>query len=135
MKKSILAIVLLCFVTSIFSQQEVRNKEYYLKRSHNQKNAGLITLGGGTALVIAGILIGNAGSDDAELDNAMTGGIMVVAGASSIVISIPLLIASARNKRKAEKATALFKIESLQSPALTMYPGRSFPALGIQIGL
>jgi hypothetical protein len=135
MKKSLLTVLFLSVITTVFSQQQIRNKDYYLQKSRNQKNAGLITLGGGTALVIAGFLVGNSGSDDTELDNAMAGGIMVVTGAAAIVISIPLIIASGRNKRRAEKATVSFQMQPLDSPAISMYAKRPIPAVGIHIGL
>ena len=57
MKKYFAAALLLLFAFSVFSQDSLKNKDYYLQKSKKQKTAALILLGGGTIMTITGVVI------------------------------------------------------------------------------
>jgi hypothetical protein len=68
-----------------------------------------VLLGGGPALIITGFLIGNG--KDASFSGA--GVVIGAAGFLSMVGSIPLFIASRRNKRKAKDASVYLQLEKI----------------------
>jgi hypothetical protein len=102
MKKIASFIILLVFTTNLLAQESVKNRNYYLGKSKRQKTAGIILLTGGSLAVGIGLAIGNG--KESSLDDAMTAGIIGGMGLFSMVGSIPLFIASAKNKRKANLA-------------------------------
>jgi hypothetical protein len=99
MKKYFTAILLLLFSVSVFSQEVVKNKEYYSAKSKKQKTTGWVMLGGGAALIGAGFLIGNRA--ESSFDDAATGGLLGGVGVLLMLGSIPVFIASGKSKRKA----------------------------------
>ncbi|MEO8404151.1 MAG: hypothetical protein ABI480_06135 [Chitinophagaceae bacterium] len=135
MKKVIFIIV--CFLVTItsFSQQTKSSltKEDYLLKSKNQRTAGRILLIGGGVLIGTAVIIGSSG--DRSFDDAATLGIVGVIGAVSAISSIPLFIASSRNKKKAKAMTANFKMERIApfQPQVLSY--HSYPALSVRINL
>jgi hypothetical protein len=114
MKKTIIYVLLLALPTSSFCQKTNDTvpviKTDYLVKSKNQKTAAWVLLGGGVALIGAGFLIGD--SKNATFDDAGTGVVLGGIGFLSTIGSIPLFIASGKNKRKAMKATASIKMET-----------------------
>jgi uncharacterized membrane protein YebE (DUF533 family) len=76
----------------------------YLKKSKSQKTAAFILLGAGAVAFIV-VSPGNLSFE--------ASGNLIVAGGLAALGSIPLFIASGKNKRKSRNATVfLFKIES-----------------------
>ena len=83
--------------------------DYLLKKSKNQKTAAWILLGSGSAVAIAGSIIGtNAVKNSNPNDpfdifppGSLAGGAMILGGIAAIVASVPFFIASGKNKRKA----------------------------------
>ncbi len=83
---------------------------YYLKAS-KQKTAAWICLGGGLALVATGMIAGapKAANDyfsvvtlqSSQVHNYSGEAILMVAGGAGMIASIPLFIASAKNKSRA----------------------------------
>lgn len=77
--------------------------EEYLRQSEKQKKTGLIMLGAGAGSVLLGtVLFGtawNSGSNFAGGASAF----FLVAGSISTLVSIPVLVSSASNGRKAAK--------------------------------
>src|SRR5438045_9207630 len=105
MKKIIAYAMLLLITTNSFSQQTNPSaplNQDYLKKSKNQKTAAWVLLVGGIALVGIGVLIGD--QKQSTFDDAATGGVIAGIGILSTIGSIPLFIASGRNKRKAMRS-------------------------------
>ncbi len=104
MSKFFLVIVaFLLFLPRIQAQENKILMEEYLRQSEKQKKTGLIMLGSGVGSVILGtILFGtawNSGSNFAGGASAF----FLVAGSISTLVSIPVLVSSASNGRKAAK--------------------------------
>jgi hypothetical protein len=135
MKKIVVLTMLLFTVTSSFCQKtnagEPLTRQDYLVKSKNQKTAAWVLLGGGAVLIGAGLLIGDR--KESSFDDAATGGIIGIAGALSIITSIPLFIASGRNKRKAMSVSANLEIRRNPVQALTTVNFRSSPAFCLQL--
>ena len=81
----------------------------YLQKSKHQKTAAWILLGGGTALIATGIIVGTG--EDAYFTDAAGGAAVAGIGLLSTIASIPLFIASGKNKKKAMHMTANIKME------------------------
>lgn len=117
MKTIILSVTVLLFVVRSFSQTTTNSflsKDYYLQKSKNQKTAAWILLGGGAVLFGAGLAVhtsvdqfdniydvfnGNKYHGFGARAALMTGGAVAMGG------SIPLFIASSRNKNMAMHLT------------------------------
>lgn len=96
------------------------SKDYYIQKSKKQKTAGWILLGAGAGLITTAFIVGN--SNDATIDDIGTSGGLVIAGTLAGIGSIPLFIASSRNKRKAARASVYIQNEEMLSPvARTSY--------------
>ena len=99
-------------------------KTDYLAKSKSQKTAAFIFLGiGVTTLSIAAL-------GDVNFDAL---GVLVVVGGVSTIASIPLFIASGKNKRKAMKASAFIKMETVPLLQKQSYVQNSYPALSVNI--
>ena len=131
--------MLLVFTTSSFCQQtnslQTLTSEDYLKKSNHQKTAAWVLLGGGSALIITGVLIGGGGSGDVSFGAAGTAVVVGGVGVLSALGSIPLFIASAKNKRKANAATTFFKMETVPVIQQHSFVQYSFPAVSVKINL
>ncbi len=100
-------------------------RDEYLKKSKTQKIVGFVFLGAG---VITLVSVSGGNTDFGTL------GTVVVAGAVSVLASIPFFIASGRNKRKANNASLSFKFEKNQTmPAEISF--HSFPAISLKLNL
>lgn len=101
-------------------------KTDYLAKSKNQKTAAFILLGVGvTTLTIAAV---------GDLDFDALGAVVVVGGVATVA-SIPLFIASGKNKRKAMKASAFIKMEKATSFQRQSFVQSSYPAIAFKINL
>jgi len=103
-----------------------------------------VLLGGGAALAVVGTAIGSSSWDDeiasivgeGENDASyMAGGIMMVTGLVAMVGSVPLLIATARNKKKAHAASAPIKLETMPVVYRQGISKLSYPVVCIRINL
>jgi hypothetical protein len=99
MKKIASLVIFLVLAVQLVAQEPVKNRDYYLTKSKKQKSAAIILLAGGGAAVAVGLLIGD--SKESSFDDAATGVIVGGVGVLSMIGSIPLFIASGKNKRKA----------------------------------
>jgi hypothetical protein len=137
MKKILLFITVLALSVRSFAQQtdppQLSVKETYLKKSKNQKTAAWVLLGGGVALIGAGFLIGDG--KESSFDDAATGVIMGGIGTLSMIGSIPLFLASSKNKRRAMKATTSIKMERAFYAQGHTFMTTNYPALQIKISL
>lgn len=145
MKKVFIALALLLNCVLVLSQQTTpenpMTKEDYLQKSKSQKTAAWILMGGGAAMAIGG---GIWFSETFSIDlfgpdrnpGEGTAGIIMFAGIGAMGGSIPLFIASARNKRKAiAMAFVINEEEFLGSALMKVKAGKMFPALTFRISL
>ena len=137
MKKIILFTMLLIFSVSSFSQQTTPSKpvtrEDYLKKSKNQKTAAWVLLGGGTVLIGTGFLIGDR--EESSFDDAATGAILGGIGVLSMIGSIPVFLASGKNKRRANAMSASIGMENADIIQGYTTAHASYPAISIKISL
>ena len=119
------------FSVSVFSQEVVKNSEYYLAKSKRQKSGGWIMLGGGAALIGTGFLIGDR--EESSFDDAATGAILGGVGVLLMLGSIPVFIASGKNKRKASSISFNnMMTPQIKNSSLVYIP---IPAVSLKINL
>jgi hypothetical protein len=104
-------------------------KTDYLAKSKNQKTAAWILLGGGVALIGTGFIVGD--SKNSSFDDAAFGALLAGIGTLSAIGSIPLFIASGKNKRRAMKASALIKMETVPLIQKQSYIKISYPSFSV----
>lgn len=127
MNKATLTAVFIIFSLTCFSQETKPvnpplTKQEYMKKSKTNKIAAWILLGVG-ATCFAIVAPGNT-----DFDNL---GTIVVIGGISVLTSIPLFIAAAKNKKRALNASAFFKIQKI--PALPNMAYANMPALSVRL--
>ena len=152
MKKSIGFALLLLLTSTSFCQQieysHTLEKQDYLGKSKKQKTGAWILLSGGFVLSATGVLIaatevtteavgflvaGLSGTDAEEPKNSNASGILFYTGLASMVGSIPLFIASSRNKSTAAMISTSIKFEEgslVRKSAITKI---QFPAIAVNI--
>ena len=144
MKKIILFSLLLILSAASFSQQTKNvkpqlTKTDYLQKSKNQKTTAWVLLGGGTAIAVIGATIPRKEVPDLwtlGLTTTTVGGeALYVLGGLAALSSIPLFIASAKNKRKAMEVSTFIKIENTRVFQQASFVSRSYPALSLKINL
>src|SRR6186997_18622 len=137
MKKNIIYFVLFALPVISFCQRTSDTvpsiKTDYLVKSKNQKTAAWVLLGGGTALIGIGFLIGD--SKNSTFDDAATGAVLGGIGFLSTIGSIPLFIASGKNKRKATRGTTFIKMEDTRMIHNQSFVQTSYPAIAFKIKL
>jgi|SRR6185369_4185120 len=127
-----------------FSQQNLASQslshDEYLKKSKNQKKGAWLLLGGGAALMVIGIA--SISTEDAanyvfggDKSGFNTGAVLFYTGVVAGLGSIPLFIASGRNKRKAMAATVFLKMGTTPTVRNTSIFSHAYPALTLKIGL
>jgi len=133
MKKIIACFALLIMANSIYSQQNnstaTLTKKDYLQKSKNQKTAAWCFMGGG--LVITTLGVTNNTSDNFNSGNNTGRVAGIVTGLVAITIGTTLLIASSKNKLKAESLSfRMEKVPLIQQKSLV---SGSYPALSFRI--
>ena len=116
-----------------FSQQtdltQSLTREVYLQKSKNQKTAARILLGSGTALAAGSLVWASQ-----NLFSTSSGPVVfLVAGSVAMLGSIPLFIASGKNKRKALSMS--FKIQPVPQLQKANLVNRQAPSLSLKINL
>jgi hypothetical protein len=113
--------------TSLSPNSQPYDPNFLFQKAKKQKTAAWILLGGGTGMAVAGLAIMvKDGSEEAsaalvtvftlglvtpeEPKSSAAGPILAIAGTGAMLGSIPLFMASAKNKRK---ASLMLKDESL----------------------
>jgi membrane protein DedA with SNARE-associated domain len=153
MKKIILYAMMFAIPALSFAQSTENKvpaiKTDYLKKSKNQKTAAWILLGGGFALTTTSILIatpkatedisygfgGFLAGQPAPENNYTAESILLVTGTAAMLGSIPLFIASGKNKRKATTMTTSIKMEQATMIQNLSFVQRSYPAIALKINL
>ena len=144
MKRIILILTAAMFFFKSFGQQiepaPASPKQDYLKKSKKQKTAAWILLGAGTAMIITGVALqANEIKNDpynpvAPLtDQSESGAAFFGVGLLAAAGSIPLFIASSRNKRKA--ASISFKNERFQYLKNSSVVYLPMPAVSLKVSL
>jgi len=119
----------------------------YLKKSKNQKRTALILLGGGVICTATGMLLINTGKEMQESTGSIWGiptystyhkndGISAAFGMTgilSMLTSIPIFLASHRNKKKAMRLT--FKTETAPQLQKSSFVNRPVPSFALRISL
>ncbi len=132
MKKLIIGLALFCAASSAFCQDEETlpaqsqplTKHDYLVKSRSQKIAGFIFLGVGVGLWAI------AAPGNVSFSTLST---LVIGGGACVVISIPLFIASGKNKRRAMKMSAYIQINRSPLYMQTGFKGVVLPALALRV--
>ncbi len=136
--KSIFLVLMLVISTSLFSQQTtpVVNTDY-LKKSKSQKTTAKIIAGVGAAVSLTGVLliIDDVGGslDPNDRVNTKAADVLTYTGLVVMAVSIPFLIASSKNKKKA--AAVSFKMERIPGFQQRSFVYHSYPALSLKIGI
>ena len=139
-------VFLLAVNVSAFTQQpnSRTDKEYLLLKSKHQNTGAWILLGGGAALTAVGLAIGvssvynelgsviTTGKDDHSF---VAGEAVLITGFASMAGSIPLFIASARNKRRAMETVLTLKMESRPKIENRSIYSSRYPAMSIKFSL
>jgi len=153
MKKIIVYILLLIFPAVAFCQSVPNDlptvKTDYLKKSKNQKTAAWVLLGGGFVLSTTSILIatpkveedyvnifaGVFSGEPAPQNDYTAENILLVTGTVAMLGSIPLFIASKKNKKKAMDVSANIKMENATMILKQSFVQSSYPAIALKIKL
>jgi hypothetical protein len=130
-----LIVLLITLSATSFSQQTTSAapvfQNDYLKKSKNQKKAARIMLGGGGALVIGSIVW--AIDDWGGASYGPT--VLFWVGSASMIGSIPLFIASGKNKKRANAASVFLDFKKVPVLQQAGMGSQSFPVLGLKISL
>src|SRR4030095_11137598 len=135
MKKITIYFLLLALPVTSFCQKINDSvpviKTDYLAKSKNQKTAAWILLGGGVVLIGTGFIVGD--SKNSSFDDAAFGALLAGIGTLSAIGSIPLFIASGKNKRKAMKASAFMEMETIPLLQKQSFVQNYYPAFSMHI--
>ena len=136
MKQILISMIMLLTVQQTFPQYKdtarIHHTQDFDLKSKNQKSAAWVLLGGGTALVAGGLLIGNRSTS--SFDDAAAGAIMGGLGVISALGSIPLFLASGRNHRRAI-GSAQIRLQAYPSLSRSQAPSILYPAAYFRISL
>jgi hypothetical protein len=126
----------LLFLPRIQAQQSQETKiliEEYLRQSEKQKKTGLIMLGAGAGSVILGtVLFGTAWNSGSNFAGGASV-FLLTAGGISTLVSIPVLVSSASNGRKAAKLG--IGTTRLEVPGSSVFLQKTYPTWSISIPL
>jgi hypothetical protein len=140
MKKVTILFFLVLFATATFCQQESLKVKVtsvdLLKKSKRQKTFAWVLTSVGTAVLVLNVLVspytnaitGIAGTHSVNTIPYIVGGVLVTGG-------VILFVAASKNKRKANAASAFFKMEKVPVYENTVFKNRSLPAIGFNISL
>ena len=144
MKQALIFFLLIHVVVHCFGQQVTPASTIqsdYLKKSKNQKTAAWILLGGGAALLIVGAVIPK-GEEQWDTyygfpikDNKNDGikGLLYLTGTLSMIGSIPLFIASGKNKRRAISVSADLQMQNSKVIRRASFANKSYPAVAVKL--
>ena len=114
---------------SLAQQTEKEHKlssQEYLQKSKNQKTAAWILLGAGTISILS------VTSGESSFDNTAT---FAILGSSAILSSIPLFMASNRNKKKGMAMSAFLNIDRISTNQFSFKDATAIPSLKVKINL
>lgn len=111
---TMLVLITTCSLCQQTDSKHSLTQQDYLQKSKKQKTAAWILLGGGAAIAVGAIIL-DVNSDWTKSETPYLVALSV--GGASMIGSIPLFIASGRNKRKGMNVSTYFEIR--QNPVLT----------------
>ncbi|WP_111671294.1 hypothetical protein [Algoriphagus litoralis] len=129
--------LVLTIAFSFLSNVKAQNQESkiliqeYIKRSEQQKKTGLIMLGAGVGSVILGTVLFGVGWSDGNNAAGVSGVLLASAGSISTLVSIPILVSSASNGRKAAKLG--ISTSQIGDGLPTGFSTKTYPALSFSI--
>ena len=130
MRKVTICMLLLIFSTTSFCQETTpeapMTRADYLKKSKSQKIIGFVLIGVG-AITLAAISGGNT-------DLGAIGPIAGI-GVACILISIPVFIGSAKNKKRAANATVSLHFEKTRLVQQTQIVSATIPGVSLKLNL
>jgi hypothetical protein len=143
MRKSLLLVVMVVNLLTVCSySQEIaipstrspqESHDFFMRKSRNNRTAGWILAGTGSALILTGTLIAYGEALDAAYTGEESSASGVVAGIGLVagVLSIPCFINAGRNKKKAKLAL------SQQPVSLGFYRTQrtGYHSIGVKIDL
>lgn len=135
MKKFIFSLMFLLFVLKSFSQTPTsleHSKDYYLKKSKNQKTTAWILLGTGTALIGVGLIDGSKKTTLSEGSGDFWFYALTV-GVAADLASIPFFISSSKNKKRAASIT--INNQNILLPQQSSLCLKMQPAITLKINL
>ena len=154
MKKITSISIVIVFYYYSFSQVDTFSKQpvphdytYFMEKSRGQKTAAWVLLGGGVAMTVIGsVVYSNAYNRNWEEDpwgtaltmgmnTDPTGAIIATAGVLVAAGSIPLFIASGKNKKNALSISTALKMENMPAVQRASVFNRSYPAVSIKLAL
>lgn len=146
MKKVIALLLLIALSATSYSQQTepkpTLTKKDFQSKSKKQKTTAWILLGGGAGLATTGLVMGvidfgeafgNAYTGQNESVNSGAAVAIFLVGLGGMVGSIPIFIASGKNRKKAMSMS--FKIQPVPQIQTTKIISTSIPSLNLKIGL
>lgn len=143
MKKICILVISMALAMPLFSQQQknvIRKNNYeadYLQLSNKQKSLASVMLGGGILMIVAPALIllnSELGDENLSRKTVITLTVMA-AGGLSVLGSIPLFIASGRNKKRALSVSTRFKMSNHPVITSSAFIRKSYPSLAIVLNL
>jgi len=146
MKKIIFSLTLFLFVLDLFSQDSTNfkhSRDHYLKKSKNQKTVANVFLAGGAACILTSLLIPK-GEElapsgfiyDRQYKNENIKSTFGGIGFLFILTSIPIYLASSKNKHKAMRATTInFNNQKIYFLKQNSYVFKMQPSFTLKIGL
>ena len=134
MRKFFICTILLLMTTSSFCQQtnisQSLTQKDYLQKSKSQKTGAWVLLGGGFVVAVGASVL-DASSDWSKSETPYL--VAIGIGGASMLASIPLFIASGRNKRKGMNASTSFQILQNPIPTNTGLTLHSTPTLSLKL--
>lgn len=145
MQKSILLILFVSLSATLSAQKtdpSSMTKADYLAKAKRQNSTAWVLVGGGGVMTTIGLVVASNNALD-ELASAfseekndggfVTGVVLTITGVAMMGGSVPLFIASSRNRRMGAAMTASFKVQETYLPFYDTGSGKSFPALSLKL--
>ncbi len=142
MKKTLVLIAILSFAKTSFCQRELA--EEYKAKSRHFRTGGiiLVSVGGAMALTGTALILGDQSNeyynDDKLSARTQAGLILIAAGITAELGSIPLFVVSGVMHKKASRilrASTFLELEKVPPQSTTGFALLPFPALCVKINL
>jgi hypothetical protein len=134
LRKFFIFTLLLLMTTSSFCQEigfsQSSTQKDYLQKSKRQKTTAWVLLGGGFVVAVGSAIL-DVSSDWSKSETPYL--VAISTGGASMLGSIPLFIASGRNKRKAMNASTYFEIRQNPIPTNTGLTLQTTPTLSLKL--
>jgi hypothetical protein len=131
------------FKTSVFPPPVKYSHEYYAVKSSKFRTTGWVLLSLGTVLGVTGLIVYenhlHQGYNWDELGDAIVNSagaeLLMIAGSTMVLVSIPVFISSGHYKKMALSLSASLRLEPYHELYQTGIARNHYPALGITIRL